>query len=316
MKRAFTMLVVIGVTALITFLWVTKNQAEERASLLDKRLAEAEGRIGMLEGDIDTANQRLAYLTEHHPSQTVPVSRQVKTSPTVPKETTGEAPEAINLTVPTSTSNTRVTTVQPFPLPVPFGAGGGMAGYRLAGASGSSLLIEGSSSFRNWWVACPFIGGSATVAPGSTFPLNELSDSEITNISVTTFVPVASLKSVDGNGNPFSDRMDRIVYEKLRGDAHPRIIFTLESLKRAGTFYNALGKLAMAGVTNSIKLRVAESEGADGKIEFSGVTHLKMSDFKIDPPSLPLSGGNVKAGDEVKVTFYWNARATTPAALA
>ncbi len=318
MKRAFTMLVVIGVTALVTFLWVTRNQAQERASLLDKRLAEAEGRIGMLEGDIDTANQRLAYLTEHQRPQTIPVSRQVRNSTPSSVGTSQEPQATINLT--TTTSNTRETTAQPFPVPVPFGAGGGIAGYQFKAMSGSFVRIEGTSSIHDWTVESPFIGGNGAVSPGLTVSGDDQSISQITNASATAFVLVNSLKSVEKNGKPFSDKMDQAMYELLRGEAYPRIVFTLESLKPKGNskagssvqFFDARGTLAIAGVTNSIKLPVTKSPLTEGGIQFAGNTRLKMSDFNITPPSYPVGVTSIKVGDEVKVTFVWNVRPGTP----
>jgi hypothetical protein len=45
---------------------------------------------------------------------------------------------------------------------------------------------------------------------------------------------------------------------------------------------------------------------ADKKLKISGTANVKMSDFKIEPPSPSIPGGAmIKTADEVKVIFDW-----------
>ena len=47
---------------------------------------------------------------------------------------------------------------------------------------------------------------------------------------VSVFIPVRSLKSVEKNGQPYSDPMDEIMYGKLLEPTNKRITYTLTSL--------------------------------------------------------------------------------------
>jgi polyisoprenoid-binding protein YceI len=61
-----------------------------------------------------------------------------------------------------------------------------------------------------------------------------------------------------------------------------------------------LGRLSLHGQNSFLPLR-AELTMKDGKIEASGATSLKQSDFKIKPYSY--QGGALKVADEVKLSF-------------
>jgi hypothetical protein len=48
------------------------------------------------------------------------------------------------------------------------------------------------------------------------------------------------------------------------------------------------------------------SPDPDGRIQFAGAVRVKMTDFKISPPSPSLPGGvSIKTGDEVTLKFVW-----------
>src|ERR1035438_10024386 len=88
MKRALSIIVVIGVTALITFLAITRHMSLERAAQLDRALMAAEARMIQLEADIEAAKQRLAEVTEaRHAGRPLPPRSPVRTccSPKSPR---------------------------------------------------------------------------------------------------------------------------------------------------------------------------------------------------------------------------------------
>jgi hypothetical protein len=124
---------------------------------------------------------------------------------------------------------------------------------------------------------------------------------------------VRSLKSVEKNGSPYSDPMDEIMYGKLLDQTNKRITYTLTSLKlkeqprelTAPYLCEATGNLCVAGVTNVITMPVAVLPDAAGRIQFSGSVQVKMTDFKITPPSPSLGGVSIKTGDEVTLRFVW-----------
>jgi polyisoprenoid-binding protein YceI len=61
------------------------------------------------------------------------------------------------------------------------------------------------------------------------------------------------------------------------------------------------GDLTMNGVTNVIMLSVIGKNLPGGDMRFSGSRGLKMTDYKMKPPTAMM--GTVKVGDEVTVKF-------------
>ncbi len=77
--------------------------------------------------------------------------------------------------------------------------------------------------------------------------------------------------------------------------------------KAAPYVYDAKGLLAVAGVTNAVSfpVNVVPQGGADKRIKISGTTSVKMSQYKIEPPSPKFLGNLIKTGDDVKLIFDW-----------
>jgi hypothetical protein len=175
------------------------------------------------------------------------------------------------------------------------------------------VRIEGTSSLHNWQVEGHLIGGSAEVGAGFPPRLGTQVDAGAVDARVNVFVPVRSLKSVEQDGTPYSAQMDEVMYDKLRESSNKRITYTLTSLTakerpREATgplLYDATGILAVAGVTNTVTMTVSVTPTTTGKIQFAGSVHVKMTDFKIDPPSPSFAGGTIKTGDEVALSFVW-----------
>ena len=92
-----------------------------------------------------------------------------------------------------------------------------------------------------------------------------------------------------------------------------RINYTLAEMKvkdtvpEAGTpvKFDTKGELALSGVTNKIEMEVTMVRLENDALKFTGSKVLKMTDFKIQPPSPKLSGGMIKTGDGVTVSFEW-----------
>ena len=64
--------------------------------------------------------------------------------------------------------------------------------------------------------------------------------------------------------------------------------------------------------------RVTELSRAGNVKKISGTTKFKMTDFKVEPPTLTVLGLGIKTGDEVKLSFEWMVAPKTagPAAAA
>jgi hypothetical protein len=128
-------------------------------------------------------------------------------------------------------------------------------------------------------------------------------------------VPARSLKSQVTSASI----MDRHMYADLQANRFPNIQFKLTRLEvlepseglsgafdlNCPTILEAVGRLAMAGVTNQMvfPLRM-ERIGADA-LKFTGTYTTKMTTFGIRPPQVSLLGGGVTTADEIKLTWTW-----------
>jgi len=311
MKRALSIFGVIGVTALITYLAITRQMAQERAARLDRALMDAEARVIQLEADIEAAKQRLAELTE---------ARQVSRPPAPPPRRTPAVAPAAAPKAPLTTNGLTteasppegagaVVTVAPVP------AGGSLVRYAAFSRPGLTNLvrIEGTSSIHDWQVEGHLIGGSAELGAGLPTGPGAQALPGAVDAKVNVFIPVRSLKSVEKDGSPYSDPMDEIMYGKLREQPNKRITYTLTSLTlkeqpremTEPSQYEATGNLTVAGATNVITMPVTVLPDAAGRIQFAGSVKAKMTDFKITPPSPSFAGVSIKTGDEVTLSFVW-----------
>ncbi len=200
---------------------------------------------------------------------------------------------------------------------------------RFDARPGSRMRINGTANMIHprWAVESRIIGGFLDVGPGfPTRPGQTATPGKLDAVA-EAFVTARSLKSIEEDGKPYSDNMDEVMYEKLLPSTNvsPRITFRLSevTLKEcpktadAGYVCEAKGQLVVAGVTNSVVLPVSILPLADNRLKITGGTALKMTDFKIQPPSpkfLPL----LKTGDEVQILFEWilAPRAAAPAETA
>src|SRR5262249_2809352 len=134
-----------------------------------------------------------------------------------------------------------------------------------------------------------------------------------TEARVEVLVEVRNLKSIEKDGKPFSNKMDDIMNDSLRGRDHPKIHYWLDHLvlKHSGkgldtpNEYDAHGHLTVAGVTNEISMPVTVLVSGSGQLKILGRAAVKMSDFNIEPPSPRIALGFIKTGDEVRISFDW-----------
>ena len=165
----------------------------------------------------------------------------------------------------------------------------GQANY---GISNFSLVIKGTSNLHDWQSKANEvrIGGTMTQNTGELKSIHSLS----------VDVPVRSIKSEKGT------IMDNKTYDALMAGTYPNISFKLEkvnSLNKKGNGYdiNTSGYLTIAGTTNKIDLYVTGSVDGNGYVTFKGSQKLKMTDYKIKPPTALL--GTLTTGNEVEIVF-------------
>jgi len=183
---------------------------------------------------------------------------------------------------------------------------------RWAALPGSQVIIEGTSSIHDWTVKGGIIGGFFEAEPA--FLTAQPVPSAWTNQAVARVqvkIPVRSLRSQTLVG---ASKMDEIMQEAMRMKENPDILYRLRSMKAkeapsgpdAVVKFDTVGELTVAGVTNAIDIEVQMRRLDTNRLRFSGVKTLKMTDFKIPPPSPKLPGMDfIKTGDEVTIRFEW-----------
>ena len=122
---------------------------------------------------------------------------------------------------------------------------------------------------------------------------------------VAVRIPVRTLKS----GNVV---MDKIMYEAMKMQKVKDIEYHLTELvlKEApasanGPFkFDSTGELSVSGKTNKVSMPVT-MEMVGAKLKTTGLVPVKMTEFGIEPPAPKIGAGQIKTGDEVKLSFEW-----------
>jgi hypothetical protein len=182
-----------------------------------------------------------------------------------------------------------------------------------AARSGSKMRIEGTSNIHDWQCESPFIGGMLEVGAGFPMEPGQAATPGKLEAKADVFIQVRSLKSVEKDGKPYSDKMDEVMWEHLKEEKNKRIFYHLTGLtlkeavkaKDAPYVCEASGELGVAGVTNKVTMTVNVLPMADKKLKISGNLPLKMTDYKVEPPSPKIAMGLIKTGDDVKLVFEW-----------
>ncbi|HWI56613.1 MAG TPA: YceI family protein, partial [Bacillota bacterium] len=190
---------------------------------------------------------------------------------------------------------------------------------------GSKVRIEGTSNIHDWQVESLFVGGFLEVDPGFPLDPGQAAKPGKLKAQAQVAIPVRSLKSVEKDGKPYNDKMDEIMWEKLKLEQQPKILYYLRELalketpqaKDAPYILDSKGELVVAGVTNTVSMPVSALPLGDKKLKLSGSTTLKMTSFGIDPPAPKWLASLIKTGDDVKIIFEWIvAPKTAPVATA
>jgi len=127
----------------------------------------------------------------------------------------------------------------------------------------------------------------------------DINGSELLNIDKATFI--CNAKSIESENSLMSSK----TYEALKADQYPQIKFELKSIEgltsKDGHFTCiVLGNIIIAGVTKDISFPISGTYLA-GKMSVKGWTTLKLSDFKMTPPTALM--GTIKVDNTVVVNF-------------
>ena len=151
----------------------------------------------------------------------------------------------------------------------------------------SKMVIEGTSTLHDWTSTITQVQGQARI----NFDNNKIEGLG----SLNMIIPVESIQSDHS-------LMNSKTYEALKKDQFPVIKFDLQKIEKldAGKV-DAAGQLTIAGVTQDVNLEVSYKQLPGNKVMFSGEKSIKMSDFRITPPTAFM--GSIKTGDTIMVKF-------------
>jgi len=152
----------------------------------------------------------------------------------------------------------------------------------------SSVVIKGTSNLHDWESKTQQVNGQISI---------NYSSKQVNSMAVE--IPVKSIKSGE-------KLMDSKTYEAFNADKYPTIVFKLvevNSLQISPNVINVTvtGNLTLAGVTKRVSVKATGKPGKDDSFTFTGTVPVKMTDFKIDPPTAMM--GMLKVGNNVTLKF-------------
>lgn len=152
-----------------------------------------------------------------------------------------------------------------------------------------TFTVKGTSSLHDWESTVETMESKGSIS------VTNKSLADVSNVVVK--IPVKSIKSPKGK------LMDNKTWEAFNHEKNPFIVFTLtsEKINREKNTLDVTGTLAMAGVTKPIELTLGYKVLPEGLVQITGSKKLKMTDYKIDPPTAMM--GTIKVGDAVEVSF-------------
>ena len=157
--------------------------------------------------------------------------------------------------------------------------------------SASNLKVEGTSNIHDWEITAKEMQGNLNA---------QIKDGQITTIDQLDFAVVAeSLKSGKGG-------MDKNTYKALNTDKHRNVIYQLQKVNsidcasKADCKVSTTGFLTIAGTKKPVEIVFDAKMNADN-IVLTGSKRIKMTEFKVDPPTAMF--GTITTGDEVNVKF-------------
>ena len=176
-----------------------------------------------------------------------------------------------------------------------------VAGIRLQAqnqytlGSDHKITINGSSNVHDWEETAQTATGDASVVWNT--------DGSFVIKSFNLKVSVKSIKSDKGSV------MDNKTYDALKADEHPYITFKMLSVKSMtksgnGWAVKVNGDLTIAGFTKNIDISGMVYVKENGKLYIDVSRALKMTDFKIDPPTALM--GTMQVADDITIRFKLN----------
>lgn len=166
--------------------------------------------------------------------------------------------------------------------------------YTINTSKSNNIKLSGTSSLHDWDMTAHVFSGKAN------FDFKKGDNQTLIGLnSLTLSLPVTNLKSS-------KKALDKNAYKALQSDTHKNIVYKLltakvSHVKDQNFLIKTTGHLTIAGITCEEAMDVYCLVNKDASISCSGTKTLKMSDYKVKPPSFML--GAMKTGNALKVDF-------------
>ena len=156
-------------------------------------------------------------------------------------------------------------------------------------SSESTVTVYGTSSLHDWHIVSEAYNGTLSIENSENFKIDKL------QVDILSETLKSGKKSMDKN-----------TYKALNTNQHPKILFSLTQVKETkaigGGKYlvETLGDLTISGTKKNIPLQF-EVELNGNAIKIKGEKTIRMTDFKVDPPTALF--GTITTGDEITIKF-------------
>jgi polyisoprenoid-binding protein YceI len=163
--------------------------------------------------------------------------------------------------------------------------------YKVTPGKDASIKVLGTSNVHDWALA------SSTIESQGEFKID---DNQLRSLSAFSFsVNAKSLKSEH-------ESMDNRTYKTMKADQYPKVTYKLTSavvtpVTKTKSTIKATGDLTIAGATQSIVMTITAIVNPDNSITCTGSESLKLTDYKISPPSFML--GAMKVKNDLTIQF-------------
>ncbi len=167
--------------------------------------------------------------------------------------------------------------------------------YKITPGKDASIKVLGTSNVHDWALT------SAAIESQGDFKLDN--DGQLRSLSSFSLsLNAKSLKSEH-------ESMDNRTYKTMKADQYPKVTYKLSSATVTPAQKNkytikATGELTIAGVSQTIVMTIYAVINADNTITCTGSENLKLTDYKIDPPSFML--GAMKVKNDLIIQFNLN----------
>jgi polyisoprenoid-binding protein YceI len=162
----------------------------------------------------------------------------------------------------------------------------------------TTMQIQGTSTLHDWTCNVTKVDGAIEMDSKVLAKGIWSENSKIKTLKVS--VPVESIKS------PRGAAMEKKLYNALKSEKFPLIVFTLNNIKSTpsktgSTQLEATGTLNVAGVEKPVSLFVNATFNAEKNLSFAGSYSMNMKDFDVEPPSAMF--GQIVSGEKVTISF-------------